>query len=243
MSAVATPTKAKPANASKAPSSERAHTAGIPTRDFPSAAIQTAFGQVELLLKEALAINEVHLWSGDSERLLLVASGLAGEARANPPTGHEIESAAFDIAALVRAARLVPGDEESPPRTALINQAAAHLNWLTECDMGSEDCCDPGVSRPTAPGAAPRNQTSYPSEEAECLELARQANYEIQRLAETMQVLAEHFGNEDHPIANGIAARIIVLSEIVFNAAALHGQGRAESLPANKLQRAFKGGL
>ena len=56
-----------------------------------------------------------------------------------------------------------------------------------------------------------------------------------------MQVMAEHFGNEEHPIANGIAARTIVLAEIVFHAAALHGEGRAESTPLDKLQRAFKG--
>lgn len=40
-----------------------------------------------------------------------------------------------------------------------------------------------------------------------------------------------------------IMARIVVLSEIVFHAAALHGEGRSKSRPLNELRRAFKGGL
>lgn len=244
MNAVATPTRAKNSGARvKKAQAHNAPPARTATHNFPAETIKAAFGQVEMLLSEAYMTDEDHGWSGDSDRLLCVAKNLADRAEIDPPQGPQIYEEAFNIAALIRAARLVPGDSESPQRKALIDQAAVHLNWLTECDMGCEDCCNPGVSRPTAPGAAPRNLTTDASEEAECLELARQANYEIQRLAETMQVLAEHFGNEDHPIANGIAARIIVLSEIVFNAAALHGQGRAESLPADKLQRAFRGGL
>lgn len=161
-----------------------------------------------------------------------------------PATGDDVTRAAFDIAALIRAARLVPGDSEGTQRKALLDQAAVQLNWLTECDKAGQDCCDPGVPRPAAPNAERLDRTPGISDEAECIELARQATYEIQKLAAAMQLVAEQLSNEeDHPIAHGLMARIIVLSEITFHAAALHGEGRAESAPLKELQRAFKGGI
>lgn len=234
MNAVATPPRTKPAGTSGKPSSAKANT----TDKFTPAAVEAAFSQVQELLSQAYMTDEGHEWSGDSDRLLDIAHSLADKAMIDPPKGDEMYRVAFNIAALIRAARLVPGDGESPLRKALIDQAAVHLNWLTKCDISGEDCCDPGAPRPAPPNAA---QPTGVSEESECLELARQANYEIQKLAESMQVMAEHFGNEEHPVVNGIAARIIVLSEIVFNAAALHGEGRAESLPVDKLKWAFMG--
>lgn len=237
MNAVATPTKAKPASASGKSSSAKANT----TDQFTPAAIKAAFSQVEVLLNEAYMTDEAHEWSGDSDRLLDIAHSLADKAMIEPPIGPEMSRVAFNIAALIRASRLVPGDGESQQRKALVDQAAVHLNWLTECDICGSDCCDPGVPRPAHPGAT-RPIRPGTSEEAECFELARQATYEIQKLAETMQTVAEQLGNEeDHPIANGIMARIIVLSEIAFNAAALHGGGRSESRPLSELRRAFKG--
>lgn len=242
MNAVATPTRTKPAGTS-AQKSPAKTAPGEPTAalKFTPAAIEAAFGQVATLLSQAYMTDEGHEWSGDSDRLLSIAHDLADTAEMTIPMGPPMSRVAFDIAALIRAARLVPGDGESPQRKALIDQAAVHLNWLTECDLSGKDCCDPGAPRPAPPNATPPTQPTNASEEAECLELARQAAYEIQKLAETMQVMAEHFGNEEHPIANGIAARTIVLAEIVFHAAALHGEGRAESTPLDKLQRAFKG--
>ena len=242
MNAVATPARTKNSSASgKKAQAQNPPANRTATHNYPVDSIKAAFGQVEVLLSEAYMTDEGHDWSGNSDRLLSIAQGLADKAEIDPPQGTRIAQVAFDIAALICAARLVPGDKEGPRRKALIDQAAVHLNWLTECDTSGSDCCDPGVPRPAPPNATPPSQPTSTSEEAECLELARQANYEIQRLAETMQVLAEHFGNEEHPIANGIAARTIVLSEIVFHAAALHGEGRAESTSLTKLQRAFKG--
>lgn len=240
MNAIATPGKAKPASASGKSSLAKAYT----TDQFTPAAIKFAFGQVETHLNEAYMTDEDHQWSGDSNRLLDIAHSLADKAMIDPPVGPDISRVAFNIAALIRAARLVPGDGESPQRKALVDQAAVHLNWLTECDICGTDCCDPGVPRPERPtGSTPPNPPTSTSEEAECFELARQSTYEIEKLAEAMQVMAEHFGNEEHPIANGIAARTIVLSEIVFHAAALHGEGRSKSRPLNELRRAFKGAL
>ena len=212
-------------------------------KEYTAAAIKLAFGQIEALLCAAHATGESHEWSGDSCRLLRIAHGLAAQASKHPPAGHEIEQAAFDIAALIRAARIVPGDSESPERKVLVDQAAVHLNWLTECDVSGRDCCDPGVPRPAAPNAM---EPSQPDDlgETECIELARQAVYEIQKLAETTQMVVDQLGSEeDRPIVFGLMARIRVLTNVAFQAAALHGDGRAESEPLTELQSAFKGGL
>ncbi|KJA11312.1 hypothetical protein RP29_06215 [Acidovorax temperans] len=242
MSAVAIPARGKKTGASAPKAQAKAPTTTpIATRDYPAAAIKAAFGQVEVLLEAAHAIDEDHPWSGDSDRLLRMAFVLAGQAHANPPTGFEIERIAFDIAALVRAARLVPGDSESEPRKILIDQAAVHLNWLTESDAGGLDCCDPEVPRPAAPGTTLHEQTASTSDEAECLELARRANYEIQRLSESTQLLTDEMDSEDGALVHSVMARIIALADITFHAAALHGRGRSESHQLQKLQRAFKG--
>lgn len=212
------------------------------TKESTASAIKLAFGQVEALLCAAHTTEENHDWSGDSCRLLRIAHGLAAQAHLDPPVGNKIDEVAFDIAGLIRAARLVPGDSESPERKALVDQAAVHLNWLTECDVCGQDCCDPGVPRPAAPSAM---EPSQPDDlgETECIELARQAVYEIQKLAETTQMVVDQLSNEeDRPIVFGLMARIRVLTDIAYQAAALHGEGRAESVPLTELQSAFKGG-
>lgn len=197
--------------------------------------IQVAFGQVEDLLNHAQGTEEDHSWSGDSERLIRIAHGLADEAALRPPKGVEIDRVAYDIAALIRACRLVPGDTESKERTALLTQVEQHLRSITEC---LEDCCDPGAPRPPATGEA-AEESALKTEMREC---ARTACYEIQCLAEAMQIVAEKFGSsEDQPVAHGIMARIIVLAEIVYHAAQLHGEAPMATLA--ELRNSFKGRL
>lgn len=241
MSAVATPTRPKAASRSATPPKAGAD---AEVSEYGPASIKAAFDIVEELLNHAHATDEPHDWSGDSDRLLRIAHQLADEATIRPPVGNEVDRVAFDIAGLIRAARLVPGDSEGTERKALLDQAAVQLNWLTECDKSGTDCCDPGVPRPATPNAVRLDQTPCTSDEAECIELARQATYEIQKLAEAMQLVTDQLSTEeDHPITHGLMARIIVLSEITFHAAALHGRGRSESAPLKELQRAFKGAI
>ena len=241
MSAVATPTRPKAESKKATPAKA---VAVVEVDEYSPARIKAAFDSVELLLNHAHATDEAHDWSGDSDRLLRIAHQLADEANITSPVDAEVVRVAFDIAALIRAARLVPGDSEGSQRKALLDQAAVQLNWLTECDKSGTDCCDPGAPRPAAPNAERLDQTPGTSDEAECIELARQATYEIQKLAEAMQLVADQLSTEeDHPITHGLMARIIVLSEITFHAAALHGEGRAESTPLKELQRAFKGAM
>lgn len=79
---------------------------------------------------------------------------------------------------------------------------------------------------------------------AERLELARSACYEIQKLAEAMQLVNDEHGAEEHPITHGIMARIIVLSEIVYHGAELGGDPeRVGTLPMFELRRSFMGAL
>ena len=213
-------------------------------KEYTASAIKLAFGQIEALLCAAHATGESHEWSGDSCRLLRIAHGLAAQASKHPPAGNEIDKVAFDIAGLIRAARLVPGDSESPERRVLVDQAAVHLNWLTECDATGQDCCDPGVPRPAAPNA-PRATAPAHHAEPGYLDLARQANYEIMKLAEALQTLTLHEGSEEHPVTFGIAARVRMLAEVVFHGAELHGASREEigSPELEELQRRVQGGL
>lgn len=217
---------------------------GTPTKEFPASAIKLAFGQIGALLGAAHMTKESHEWSGDSCRLLRVAHGLAAQARLNPPEGFEIEDSAYDIAALVRSARLVPGDSESAERKALIDQAAVHINWLTECDAAGVNCCDPGIPRPAAPNAPPATAPDHETNTG-YRELARQANYEIMKLAEALQTLTMHEGSEEHPVTYGIAARVRMLAEVVFHGAELHGTTREEigTPELAELQRRVQGGL
>lgn len=96
-------------------------------------------------LHEAWQTDEAHQHSGDSNRLLRVAEWIAADAQ-NPEWGHPLRSTAFDIAALIRAARLVPGDEESVLRSALIQDAGDVLSQIA--DTSTRSLITPDARRP-----------------------------------------------------------------------------------------------
>ena len=73
------------------------------------------------------------------------------------------------------------------------------------------------------------------------IELARQANFEISKLAEAASNLS-NVGDDDYQILHGILARIQTLSDIVFYAARLHGDSD-DAFSMQKLQNAFKGSI
>lgn len=168
-------------------------------------------------------------------------------------------------AGLYRACSFVAGaialERESSPPGAAITQLEAVLQSLDTASAGYNVEMEPyeamaaGIragqhqpphhpsSRQAVPEALRTSQAASTADEAKCIELARQAAYEIQKLAEAMQIVNMQLATEDHPMTNGIMARIIALSEIVFHAAALHGEGRHESRPLKELQRAFEGGI
>jgi hypothetical protein len=141
---IARPAKAK-STATKAASKAPAK---LEEGKFTRFTIKAAFGILEVLLQSASKTDEPHQWSGDSDRLLALAADLAGTAHTNTPGLDDAQRVAYDIAALIKSAKLVPGDSESAERADLLNQAAVQLNWLTECDETGANCIDIGAARP-----------------------------------------------------------------------------------------------
>ena len=72
------------------------------------------------------------------------------------------------------------------------------------------------------------------------LELSRQANLEIFKLAEAAANVCK---DDDHPIYHGIMARIQTLSEVIYYAQRLHGKDEGDEPDVHALQRVFKGML
>lgn len=190
------------AQRAKAPSKAVAK-AGLPvTSPDP---IKVAFDIIQTLLNEASATDEQHEWSSDSDRLLLIAHNIADEAMIRTPNAEDAEGVAFDIAALISAAKLVPGDSESEKRRELLDQAAVQLNWLTKCDTVGINCIDPGAPRPPAPNAkpvpAPQPQTRQQSAER-ARELANAAICHIEAAKTVLDMLTnDNAGDEVHAVA------------------------------------------
>lgn len=109
--------------------SSRAATAGAHQPGPTLEECQALFRMAAQALQEASQTDEPHGFSGDSDRLLRIGSGIAQQASKADKGEHE--SAAYDVAACINAARLVPGDTESAARTAFIATAAAALSQVT----------------------------------------------------------------------------------------------------------------
>ncbi len=87
------------------------------------------FRMASQALHEASRTDEPHEFSGESDRLLRIGADIA--LQASKANKEEHESATYDVAACINAARLVPGDTESAARTAFITTAAAALSQVT----------------------------------------------------------------------------------------------------------------
>jgi hypothetical protein len=116
--------------------------------------IKVAFNIIQVLLDEASATVDQLGPRSDSDRLLLIAHNLADEAMVRTPNAGDAESVAFDIAALIRAAKRVPGAHESDQRRDLLDQAAVQLNWLTKCDIAGVNCIETGQAQASSPPSA-----------------------------------------------------------------------------------------
>lgn len=115
--------RARPAKATPA---RKAAAAAAPTHEECKALFQT----VALCLQQASQTDEHHAFSGESDRLLRIGAGIAQAAsKADAPENQEGD--AYDVAACINAARLVPGDTESTARSAFIATAAAALGRVT----------------------------------------------------------------------------------------------------------------
>lgn len=174
-------------------------------------------------------------WAGscDAARLLLMArADIEEHAQRNINEAERAGDFALDIAALIKAARRAPGPAEPAEAKKLLDQAMADLAWIADMPVAE-------LMADAAAPAAPQQDL------AEWRKLACSANYEVQRLAQTMVRLADQLDLDAQPVFHGLAARIAQLSEIVYSAGRLHGEDPAEAgtPPLKDLQHIFAGGL
>lgn len=213
------------------------HAAPNPSHKKVAAADRALFLQAAQALQQAAMTDENHRHSGESDRLLRIASGVARRA-AQAGASRELSNMAFDVAACINAARCVPGDAESGPRSALLAQAAQTLSRISDTPVDH-------IVFPRATLARLQAESAADPTPSQWRELARQANYEAQQLAQALMHMGEHQETESHIVAHGMAARIAQLTEIVFVAAALHGEHRDgwDSPALRELRDVFEGGM
>lgn len=192
------------------------HAAAKPSRKKLAKADRALFLQAAEALKQAAMTDETHRHSGESDRLLRIASDVARHA-AKPGSTCDLQNTAFDVAACINSARLVPGDAESGPRTRLLAEAAQALAQISETPVD-------GIVFPRTTLHELQARLDTGATPSQWRELARQANYEAQQLAQALMQMGHRQDMETHVVAHGMAARIAQLTEIVFVAAALHGE-------------------
>lgn len=174
-------------------------------------------------------------WAGscDAARLLLMArADIEEHAQRNINEAERAGDFALDIAALIKAARRAPGQAEPAEAKKLLDQAMADLAWIADMPVAElmEDAAAPAAQQ---------------QDQEERLKLARGANYQIERLAQTLILLADQLDADAQPVFHGMAARIAQLSGLVYFAGQLHGEDPATvgTPPLRDLQSVFEGGL
>jgi len=229
MTAIAQRPKARTQPPAAAPRPTAAPTE--PTRT--PASLAAAFISMGSML-EISATGWAH-WAGscDAARLLLMArADIEEHAQRNINEAERAGDFALDIAALIKAARRAPGPAEPAEAKKLLDQAMANLAWIADMPVAElmEDAAAPAA---------------HQQDQEERLKLARGANYQIERLAQTLILLADQLESDAQPVFHGMAARIAQLSELVYFAGQLHGEDPATvgTPPLSDLQSVFEGGL
>lgn len=216
------------------------HAAAKPPRKKLAAAHRALFQQAAEALQQAAMTAEDHRHGGESDRLLRIASGVARSAAQADSSRdlRDLQDIAFDVAACINAARLVPGHAESAPRSGLLGQAAQALSQISETPADH-------IVFPRTTLARLQAQSVADPAPAQWRDLARQANYEAQQLAQALMQMGHRQDTETHVVAHGMAARIAQLTEIVFVAAALHGEHRDGwgSPVLRDVRHIFEGGM
>jgi len=132
----------------------------------------------------------------------------------------------------------VPGDAESGPRTRLLAEAAQALVQISESPVD-------GIVFPRTTLYELQARLDTGATPSQWRELAREANYEVQQLAQVLMQMGDHQNTESQIVAHGMAARISQLSKIVYVAAALHGEHRDGwgSPVLRDVRHIFEGGM
>lgn len=120
---------------------------GIATRSEITPADAVVFKSLSCILRDAARTNEKQQQSGESDRLLRIAAEMAAFFADGKSSETDSQNFAFDLIALVKAARAVPGDIESEERHVLLRRAGDTLAGLTD-SVG--DVIDPNGDQPSA---------------------------------------------------------------------------------------------
>jgi hypothetical protein len=142
-----------------------------PSATSPTQGARDLFASTADALRMASLTDEPHLYSGASDRLLRIAADIASAAADEGLTGDDAEHRAFDIAAVVHAARWVPADSCSQEREVLIERAGKLLNVLAATD----DALQLG-------GSAVRADTQLNASGLHGLSLAQRCTWDIEPL-------------------------------------------------------------
>lgn len=180
-------------NATPVTSSATPVAAPAPVEEHTAEAV---YAKVAELLDAASAEEGEHVHSGESERLLRIGATLARKFAVGD-RDHEpsAENFAYDIAALVRASRLVPGDCECEARATLIAQCEPLLASLV--DANSDPLFEPLAPRPVLVKELTMHSPLHLCGDA-AQDLLKQASYDIEAMA---RMLLERFDDEDHDAA------------------------------------------
>ncbi|WP_312417821.1 hypothetical protein [Comamonas sp.] len=153
------------------------------------------FAEVGDFLALASSTDEDHAFSGESDRLLSIGAMIALDAAKGQFSNTDAENTAYDVAACINSARLVPDDDESVERTLHINNAAERLAIITGMQVHRMIFTD--VPRPT--------RTPAPTSESKHKQFTQDQRNELHRLAyaymecasSVISQYAEHANSEE----------------------------------------------
>lgn len=169
---------------------------------------RTLFSGLADALREASLTDEPHSYSGDSDRLLRIAADLASAATDEALEGEEAQHRAFDIAAVVHAAQLVPADTCGQERTALLERAGGILNILAD----TSDALQWG-------GSAVRATTQLNASGIHGLSLAQRCTWDIEPLCRHLMELSWNLPVDDGEpgLVRAVAVRINALNSVLMS--------------------------
>lgn len=214
MNAVATPPKTQ-ARVQPAPQAA--------ARAFDAQAAWISIGE---MLEAAYKTDEAHERSGESDRLLRIASDMAARAAApgyfeelvaKDRIAEEMAFHAFDIAALINAARLVPGDDESTIRRGYIDAAARLLHRLARTES-VDALIFTDVPRPPARDPKPITRDTTIDKAGELAHrLALQACWDLDGVAHAALDLADELDMPHYPVMRCLTARIVDMNSLLMS--------------------------
>lgn len=165
--------------------------ASVPTP--PASAAETLLAEVGDFLAQASATDEPHGFSGDSDRLLSIGAMIALDAAKGKYSNTNAENTAYDVAACINAARLVPDDTESVERAINIHCASERLAAITGSAIHQIIFTD--VQRPSREGPTAislRSAASKQFTEEQLKDLYWQAHLHVECAHAVLLHYAEH---------------------------------------------------